>query len=250
MAGLEGTIKTPFGPMQKKTALIVGGGGALVIGIGYYRSKKAAAANAAAATSSAATTDANSGQSGIDPATGYPYGSAEDAAALASQQGISYNPYQPGLGGYQPGQYPQTGPPFSSNAAWAQYCEQTMGSSGSDAIAAALGHYLTGSPLQSGEPTIVDQAIAIGGYPPTAGPNGMPPGLNTNNPGPGGQVAVPNVVGMETGAGDREITAAGLKFSHPPLTPAGSTITALNPAAGTMVATGSTVQVSIKEKHR
>lgn len=248
MAGMEGTINTPFGHMQKKTALLVGGGAVVILGVGYYRSKKAAA-NAAAANASAATTDANTGQSGIDPATGFPYGSAEDAAALASQQGLNYNQYGQLGSGYQPGQFPQTGPPFASNAAWAQYCEQTMGSSGSDAIAAALGHYLTGSPLQSGEPTIVDQAIAIGGYPPTAGPNGMPPGLNTNNPG-GQQVAVPNVVGMETGAGDREITAAGLKFSHPPLTPAGSTITALNPAAGTMVATGSTVQVSIKEKHR
>lgn len=245
---LEGTVKTPFGHMQKKTALLAGGGLVVVVGIGYYRSKKAAAANAAATTSSAATTDANSGQSGIDPATGYPYGSAEDAAALAAQQGVSYNPYSP-LGGGSTGQYPQTGPPFSSNAAWAQFCEQTMGSSGSDAIAAALGHYLTGSPLQSGEPTIVDQAIAIGGYPPTAGPNGMPPGLNTNNPG-GGQVKVPNVVGMETGAGDRELTAAGLKFSHVTLTTAGSTITATNPAAGTMVDQGTVVQVSIKEKHR
>lgn len=243
---LEGTVKTPFGPMQKKTAMLVGGGGLVVVGVAYYRHQKAAQAAAAASTTTAATDAANA--TGIDPATGFPYGSAEDSAALAQMQGLNYGGGTLGAGGSQ-GQYPPgTGPPFSSNATWAQYCEQTMGSSGSDAIAAALGHYLTGSPLQSGEATIVDQAIAIGGYPPTAGPNGMPPGLNTNNPG-GGQIAVPNVVGMETAAGDRAITAAGLQFSHSPLKGGvGSTITATSPAAGTMVAQGSTVQVTFKEK--
>lgn len=245
---LEGTVKTPLGPMKKKTAAIAGVGGIAVIGIVYYRSKQSAAANAAA-TTTAATDAAN--QTGIDPATGFPYGSAEDSAMLAQQQGISYNPYGGGGGQQYPG---SVGPPFTSNWTWAQFCEQTMGSTGSDAIAAALGHYLTGAPLQSGEPTIVDQAIAIGGYPPTAGPNGFPPSLNTDNPPPPpppppGQVAVPSVVGMETDAGTRAITAAGLKFSRPHLKPGvGSTITSESPAAGTMVASGSTVTLQIKEK--
>lgn len=206
---MEGTVKTPFGPMQKKTAVIAGGGAVILIGVVYYRSKKAAAANAAA-TTAAATTDANTGQSGIDPATGFPYGSAEDAAAIAGQQGISYNPYSPLGGGGPTGQYPQTGPPFTSNSAWAMFCEQTMGSTGSDAIAAALGHYLTGSPLQSGEPTMVDQAIAIGGYPPVAGPNGMPPALNTNNPNPNPSGATNPVTGLRQtagGLGPRDATA-------------------------------------------
>lgn len=250
MAGLEGTVKTPFGTVQKKTALLIGGGAVLIVGIGYYRSKKAAAANAAAQTATDATNAANDPSAGIDPATGFPYGSAEDAAALAQQQGLSYNPYSPLGGGSPGGQYPQVGPPFSSNAAWGQYCEQTMGSNGSDTIAAALGHYLTGSPLQSGESTIVDQAIAIAGYPPVAGPNGMPPALNTNNPGPGGNVTVPNVVGMETDAGQRAIVAAGLKVNRPQkLQPGrGSTITSESPSAGTSVASGSTVTIQIKEK--
>ncbi len=243
---LEGTVKTPFGHMQKKTAVLLGGGLTVVAAIAYYRHQKNAQAANAASTASQATTDANAG--GIDPATGFPYGSAEDEAALAQQQGLNYSPFGTLGGGGSTGQFPQTGPPFSTNAAWAQFCEQTMGSSGSDAIAAALGHYLTGSPLQTGESTIVDQAIAIGGYPPVAGPNGMPPALNTNNPG-GGQVKVPNVVGMETAAGDRAITAAGLQFSHAPLKGGvGSTITATSPAGGTMVAQGSTVNVTFKEK--
>lgn len=243
---LEGTVKTPFGHMQKKTAVLVGGGGVVLLAVVYYRHQKAAQANAAATTTTAATDAANQ----IDPATGYPYGSAEDQAALSSQQGLNYSPYGTlGGGGSGTGQFPQTGPPFSTNAAWAQFCEQTMGSSGSDAIAAALGHYLTGSPLQSGESTVVDQAIAIGGYPPVQGPNGMPPALNTNNPTTGGTIAVPNVVGMETDAGGRTVTAAGLKFSHPPLkSGVGSTITSESPSAGTMVASGSTVTVQIKEK--
>ena len=252
---LEGTVKTPFGAMKKKTAVIVGGGGAVVVGIAYYRSKQAAAANAAA-TASAATSAANGTgdpSAGIDPATGYPYGSAEDAAAIAGQQGISYNPYSPlgGGGGGNPFPPGANGPPFTANYQWAQYCETAMGSTGSDAIASAIGHYLAGAQLQDSEVTIVQEAIAIGGQVPVPASDGYPPSYRTGGgtPPPGG-VKVPNVVGMETGAGDREIVAAGLKFSHKTLGPQGSTITSTSPTAGTLVASGSTVNVTFKEKSR
>jgi hypothetical protein len=249
---LEGTVKTPFGEMKKKTAAIAGIGGIAIIGIIYYKNKQTQAANAAA-TAAAANSAANqtgTNNTQIDPATGFPYGSAEDEQALAAQQGIQYTPwggYGGGGGGGGGGGNP--GPPFTSNAAWASYCEQSMGSTGADAIAAALGHYLVGVPLATGENTIVDQAIAIGGYPPVAGPNGYPPAFKTGGGGGGGNVNVPNVVGQETDAAVRAIQAVGLIATHPALQPGkGSTVTAESPAAGTSVATGSTVALTIKEK--
>jgi hypothetical protein len=211
---LEGQVKTPFGEMNKKTVAIAGVGGVVIIGIVYYRSKQTAAANAAA-TAAAANSAANAtgtANTQIDPATGYPYGSAEDEAALSQQQGINYTGYGfGGGGGYSGGggSGGNPGPPFTSNAAWASYCEQSMGSTGSDAIAAALGHYLVGVPLATGESTIVDQAIAIGGYPPVAGPNGYPPAFKTGGGG-GGSNTVPNVIGQDWTYSIKAITAAGL----------------------------------------
>lgn len=248
MAGLEGTIHTPMGNVSKKTALIVGVGGVGVLLIAYYRSKKNAASSAASSTDTSQSTDS----ANIDPATGFPYGSPEDIQALQSQQmiGGGFGPVYGGggnPGGGTPGQ-PGT---FTTNAQWSQYAEDylvnTVGLNASD-VGLALGKYLTGQAVTTDQVTIINQAIAFAGPVPVPGANGNPPGF-TEVPG-GNTVAVPNVVGMETAAGDRQITSAGLKFSHAPLKGGvGSTITALNPPAGTQVALGSTVNVTFKEKH-
>lgn len=52
---------------------VLGAGGVLVAGLAYWRSKHASSSS--------------SSSTSIDPATGYPTGSAEDEAALASQSG-------------------------------------------------------------------------------------------------------------------------------------------------------------------
>lgn len=169
------TIHLPgMGETKKSTVYVMVGGLVLVGGIAYYRSKKQAAQNASVAQAGSTTTN---------PATGYPYGSAEDAAALSAQ--ANYNQGYSGAGG---GYYPyststpgtiQTG--FTSNAQWAQayesYATQNLQSDAS-VVAAALGKYLTGQPLTSDQLSIVEQAIAFQGIPPQSGTNGFPPSYN------------------------------------------------------------------------
>ena len=171
------TVKLPaFGEQKKSTVYIVGGLVVVVVAVGYYRSKKAAAS----AVPSGQGIDSTS----IDPATGFAYGSAEDAAALNSQ--ASY--IQPAQYGYGGGTDTSTGVitqptagGFVSNAQWTQAAEAYAETLGSDVttVASALGHYLAGVPLSPGEVDLVQQAIASQGYPPQAGTNGYPPSYRT-----------------------------------------------------------------------
>jgi hypothetical protein len=180
-----------FGKNVKPQTLALAGGGTVILGLSLYRVRKQNAANAAATAAANAAAQApgtGAGTSdGTDPATGFPYGSAEDAAALTAQAGyISPTDYLSsggGSGGYGGGYYPQQ---FTSNAAWAQAAEQYMTSvPGADATAIgnALGKYITGQPVTPDMQSLIDQAIAFEGYPPVAGPNGFPPSVNTANPG-------------------------------------------------------------------
>jgi hypothetical protein len=176
MAGLEGTINTPFGTVQKKTALYIGGGLVVVGAIVYYRQKQAG---------DVPTDDGTDNP--INPATGYPYGSAEDAAALAEQAGyISPTANDPTTGGGS--SIPSTGTGYVSNGAWVQGVISYMTSNGlvEDAtlLSAALGKYITGSYVVPGsnDDSLITQAIAAQGYPPISGVNGMPPAINRNPP--------------------------------------------------------------------
>lgn len=172
---LEGTVKTPFGPMQKKTALMVGGGIVVLGGIVWYRHKQAGSG----------TVDSTATDAEIDPATGYPYGSPEDAAALQEQSSYVSPPAPSGGGGSS---YPTGGTGFTSNGAWTQAVVEYMTGNGlvSDptALAAALGKYTTGSYVAPGssDESLINQAIAVEGFPPVAGPNGYPPAINRNPP--------------------------------------------------------------------
>jgi hypothetical protein len=170
MAFLEGSVKTPFGEVSKKTAVLVGGGAGLLLVILYYRSRKNAAAAAATAAAGANT--------GIDPATGYTYGSPEDAAALAAQ-GAYVTPGGSGGGG---GGSATTITGFVSNGQWAQAAEQFMQAEGliadPAALASALGKYITGQPASDIDMNLINQAIAFQGLPPVAGPSGYPPSIN------------------------------------------------------------------------
>lgn len=195
------TIKI-FGSNVPKP-IVIGVGSAIVIGgIFYYRKNKEAAANQS-------SVDAAS-SSEIDPATGYPYGSAEDAAALASQEnyqspsGYGYTGYAGGSGAVPFG----SGAPgsFTNNAEWAQFVEayeiNNMGADGA-AVGNAIGKYISGQPLiNDAMVSIVQSAIAIGGYPPVSGPNGHPPGYIT--------APLPKPTPTATKAG----AVTGLKVTH------------------------------------
>jgi hypothetical protein len=162
--------------------IVIGGGAAIVIGgIFFYRQNQQKAA-------SQASVDA-AGASAIDPATGYPYGSPEDAAALTAQG----NYQSPNIGGYGFTGYAGSsgasafgsGAPgtFTNNAEWAQFVEAyEINNMGADAatVGNAIGKYITGQPLINDNMiSIVQSAIAIGGYPPVSGPNGHPPAYIT-----------------------------------------------------------------------
>lgn len=251
---LEGNVKTPFGNVSKKTAVIVGGGGVLLLGIVWYRSKKAGAGSSSTSSSTDAT--ASTDQSNIDPATGFPYGSPEDVAALQQQQMIGGG-FGPVFGGGTPGGTTGPGPgSFTSNGQWAQYAEDylvnTVGEPAAD-VGNALGKYITAQPVDTTGKGYINQAIAFAGFPPVAGANGNPPGIvdGPGGPPPPGNVTVPDVIGMETDAGQRAIVSAGLKVSRSQkLKPGvGSTIVTQSPNGGTQVASGSTVTITIKEKH-
>lgn len=162
--------------IDKKLAIGIGVASVGIAAVFYYRQKKAQ-------ESAPATT------SDINPQTGYPYGSPEDQAALAAMAGstlgvsntgaswvggstIGYDQYGNPIYGTGPSGQPGS---FVNNAQWAQTAESLMGSDGADAIAAALGKYLTAAPVTSDQITIIQQAIAVVGYPPIAGPTGFPP---------------------------------------------------------------------------
>lgn len=172
MAGLEGTIKTPIGPVQKKTALLIGGGVVVIGAIVWYRQRQAGD-----------TGDAITQEAAINPATGYPYGSAEDAAALAAQ--ASYvSP--PASGGGGSGSIPPSNLSFSTNGQWTQAVIEYMITNSliedAGAMSAALGKYLTGAYVTDAQVSLIQQAIAVQGFPPLSGPNGYPPSLNRNPP--------------------------------------------------------------------
>lgn len=174
MAGLEGTINTPVGTIQKKTALYLGGAVVILGAIVVYRQKKTGG-------STTTTTDAE-----IDPATGFPYGSPEDAAALA-QQSAYVSPSGSGGGGGS-STIPTSNVGYTSNSQWVQAVVDYM--TNNDLIAdptqlsAALGKYITGAyvPPDGNEDNLIHQAIAVQGYPPVNGPNGYPPSINRNAP--------------------------------------------------------------------
>lgn len=161
------TINVPgMGATKKTTVYVAGAIGVVIIGVVWYRSR-----------STASSTPVDTTQ--IDPATGYPYGSPEDAAALQAQAayvspggsgGGSSTPYG---GGQQPGGY-------VSNEQWKRaaddYLINTVGLP-ADAVSSALGKYLAGSYATATEKNYIEQARASVGQPPVAGANGYPPSI-------------------------------------------------------------------------
>jgi hypothetical protein len=184
------TVHTPLGNVKKEYLYVGAGALVIVLGVGYYRSKKASDAAAASASAGANT--------GIDPATGYAYGSAEDAAALGAQ-GSYISPSQPYYSGSGGGNYTGgSGQAFTSNAQWSQAAETYMlaADSGADAnaIGNALGKYLTGSPVTSDQVSLIQTAIAFEGYPPVTGPTGFPPSINTSGATSGNPTTAPGAI--------------------------------------------------------
>jgi hypothetical protein len=135
---------------------------------------------------------------------GYSYGYSPYGTSGFGGSGYPYYGYGPQGGGPPP----PPGPP-TTNAQWGQQAEAALGSNGHDAMAAALGKYLTGQQITQQQYTIVQEAIAVEGYPPTAGANNFPPqahvkkggggggGTNAVNPVTGLHVTKPGTTGVD-----------------------------------------------------
>lgn len=182
------TVKVPGMGHQKKAVVFIFGGIAVaVVGVALWRRHQA---NTAATAQTAAVTTA--GTNAIDPATGYEYGSAEDAAALSSQNAYNYPTDYSGLSGvggalpvaYTGNSYGST-TGFIDNATWSQAAVSILSGYGlpSTDVSAALGQYLTGHPPSNATySSYIEQAIAAVGLPPVPGINGYPPSIANSPP--------------------------------------------------------------------
>lgn len=247
----------PLAGLSKNEKIGLGIGSAALLGFTLYRyqkQKQQAASDAAAAAAAQAPGTGAGSSDQIDPATGFPYGSAEDAAALTAQSG--YNSPIGGLGasdtsylyggypGYTGSGYPVAGG-FTSNAQWAQAAEDYLvntGGANANTVGNALGKYITGGTVDDSQQAVINQAIAFEGYPPVSGPNGYPPSIRTAaptpTPTPQTTVPVPKVTGLKAGDAHNVITAAGLIPKDTAAGPRGEylwTVIYQNPAAGTNV---------------
>lgn len=268
----EGGVTLPgVGKVSKKWLMIVGG--ASVASIGYFVWKRKQAAAAAPAGASA------DDGSGIDPLTGDIAGSDQDLADLAAMQaGGDGDLGLDGLGGSGLQNFggvlaaspagatiPGAGG-FATNAEWAQQAETDLAGIGIDpvALAGALGHYLTGSPLSTAEESLVDTARAEEGDPPVAGATGYPPamhitatgsGSGNGTPPPGGtpppastpKVKVPSVVGQRATPAIAAIQKAGFVAHTSSVRNSASEykVNSQTPGGGAMAAKGSTVDLGI-----
>ena len=190
-------VKLPLvGGVSKKALAIGGGAAALLITVLLLRKKSTAAAAATAAPGASAggdpyPPDGTTGNAGdpnsTDPATGMTYGDEQAGYGTQGYQDTSQGPDYGATGYYDPntGQwvYGNTGTgqaAATTNQAWAQDAISYLSNQGVDsgALSAALGAYLQGQPVTSDQVTLIDQAIAAEGYPPQAGANNYPPGIN------------------------------------------------------------------------
>lgn len=90
-----------------------------------------------------------------------------------------------GLGVGSPVPPVQVSPVASTNAEWAQAAETYFANNGiydATTAAAALGKYITGGTLSANQQAVVQAAIGVEGYPPTAGTNNFPPNMHSTPP--------------------------------------------------------------------
>jgi hypothetical protein len=171
--------------IAKNRGVLIAGGGALVV-VGTYvlikHEKAKAAASVQAGTSAGGAAASGYGYGygysyGYGEVTPYPYPNADEYGYGAYGYGL-YNPYTGSYVGAVGGGYPAT-VAQTTNAEWTQAALSALeaqGVAGTTALA-AIGMYLAGQPVSAANAQIVQQAIALEGYPPQQGPNGYPPAI-------------------------------------------------------------------------
>lgn len=158
------------GAIPKKSLLIGGGAAAALIAFLYIRKRKAAPAAPGTTGTDTAGTDAAGTGDYADPGL-------QDTSMGPTYGSTGY--YDPNSGQWVYGNTGTGQAAATTNAQWSQNAIAYLGQQGADtgALSAALGAYLAGQPLTADQVSLVDQAIAVEGYPPVAGANGYPPGI-------------------------------------------------------------------------
>lgn len=197
-------VKLPMvGGVRKKALLIGGVGAAGLVGFIYMRKRNTQASTTADTTSTDGTSQ--------DPTQDYLDPGLQDTTGGPTYGQTGY--IDPNTGNWVYGNTGTGQAAATTNAAWSQMAEQFLiENNGADpqALSAAIGKYLAGQPLTAGEISLVDQAIAVEGYPPQGGPNGYPPGIRESGTGTG-QGGTGGSGGGVTGGGGKPPVKSGPK---------------------------------------
>jgi hypothetical protein len=279
-------VKLPVIGNVNKKALGISAAAAVGVLIILYlrRGKSALSASSSAGSNGANSTTAADNADDIDPATGYPYGSPQDEAALAAQttedtggtgttdidpltgypygsdqdqQALAQLGYGSGSTAGSGGSTGGTGTGVTTNAEWEQEAIGNLESGGVDATTisnaeSGLPRYLAKLSLSSAQATAVQLAVGLTGEPPVGGPFSIipTPGGSGGSGSGSGTVTVPNVEGQRVEDANAALSKVGLT-SHLSTTRKPNVAYYVNsqtPGAGKKVAAGSTVDLGISTK--
>jgi hypothetical protein len=282
-------MENPFKKLSKPEIYVVIVGSAAIAAYAEYRHHKstgswspfatnpansAANGNAAGTSGGGTVTDPNSGQvysdTAVDPITNLTYASEianyGDVATADSQFSTAYGAttgaVQQSAGQTLPGYSSNlasvgtstiTGNDvYTSNSGWAQAATAGLTDVGYDGptVSAALGAFLTGTPLTPAQVTIVNTAIAEYGRPPQGSLSVIPQPVAKPSPTPVAKPKtgpIPNVVGESASAAAAHLKSRGFKNSGG--VAGNDIIVATEPKAGTEAEYGSVVKI-IPGKHK
>jgi hypothetical protein len=248
-----GGINVPVvGKMSKSGVIVTVAAGAVVLGYVIYKKKKTAATAAAAQTPGSGT---NSYGYSANTGYGYGYGSAGSGYGYQGIQGGNFGEGANSAFGYYAEGNPNTP---QTNAAWTQACVAALSNDGynSETVLAACGVYLTAGELTAAQVQVIQACIANEGYPPTEGAQGFPPQMHTGGttgggaappppPPASGKIKVPDVIGFPQVDAIESLAVVGLKGTGSNIVPGKILwVHTESPAAGSMVATGTTVKLT------
>lgn len=194
------TVTVPgFGKVKKAYAW-AGAAVVAVLAVVWYRGR---GGGSAAATGGVTDPDGNV-CGALNPATGFCPGTPGDLAASGSAAGAGGDS---GGGGASTVDATGTGsgPPFASNAAWSQYAIAYLVDNENRnpaTVGDVLGSYLTGGQVDAAtEEPVINDAIAVAGYPPVSGADGYPPAIRVSGSKAGGKTYAANpVTGLKAAA--------------------------------------------------
>lgn len=190
---LEGNVTLPGGAKVPKQAAVAGVAAvAVLVGVYYYRKHKQAQQAPAATPTDQYPPDGTVGNPqdpySTDPATGQTYGDEAlgSGGTFGAFGGLGSGG---GSGGGDGSGGGSGGPPFADNPSWANWTIGQLLATNPNLdpgqLTDAIGVYLAGQQASATQKTLIFDAIAVGGDPPVAGPNGYPPKVQTGGNGGG-----------------------------------------------------------------